>query len=187
MCKELGLGFANEAFQTDFFGGSNGTKIVLSGTECRGHEKSLSQCKHHSLAHRVKCHGNHNHVAAVSCVTMMADLVIDEIELQTTAHLEDRPMYFLQCAMEENCVASQAYEIQRDNVNWHADTRRLLKFTAKVLNNGTADFRPHIPKNKWVISIIELIEKLIMYLLSIFRSSISVTCKLMIWFYLLTL
>lgn len=58
-------------------------------------------------------------------------------------------MYFLQCAMEENCLASQAYQIQRDNPSWHLETRRLLKFTARVLNVGTADFRPNIPKNLW--------------------------------------
>lgn len=51
--------------------------------------------------------------------------------------------------MEENCVSSHAYEIQKENPSWHLETRRLLKFTAAALNNGTADFRPHIPKEKW--------------------------------------
>lgn len=149
ICKELNLGYANEAHQTNFFGGSNGTHILLTGTECVGNETKLSECMFESFGQHEKCHGNKHHVAAVSCVVKMPDLVIDATELETTAHLEDRLMYFLTCAMEENCLASQAYEIQKENQNWHLETRRLLKFTAKVLNNGTDDFRPHIPKNLW--------------------------------------
>lgn len=67
----------------------------------------------------------------------------------STAHLEDRRMYFLQCAMEENCVSSEAYKIQKETPDWHLETRRLLKFTAKILNAGTEDFRPAIPKHLW--------------------------------------
>lgn len=149
ICKELNLGYANEAFQTSFFGGSNGTSVLLSGTECVGFESKLSQCKFEGFGRESKCHGNKHHVAGVSCVKKMPDLVLDEKELEETAHLEDRLLYFLSCAMEENCLASQAYEIQKENNNWHLETRRLLKFTAKVLNNGTDDFRPHIPKSSW--------------------------------------
>lgn len=66
-----------------------------------------------------------------------------------TAHLEDRELYKLQCAMEENCVGSQAYKIQRQSNDWHRETRRLLKFTAKIFNSGTDDFRPNVPKKFW--------------------------------------
>ena len=66
-----------------------------------------------------------------------------------TAHLEDRPLYWLQCAMEENCVASQAYKIQKESDTWHLESRRLLRFTARTLNAGNADFRPAIPKHLW--------------------------------------
>lgn len=75
--------------------------------------------------------------------------MIDQYELMRSAHLEDRRMYFLQCAMEENCVASEAYKIQKQSPEWHLETRRLLKFTAKILNAGTDDFRPAIPKHLW--------------------------------------
>lgn len=121
---------------------------VLSGTECYGNETSLTDCLHHRFG-EVTCPGPKNHVAAVMCEKKMADLVFDYRELEHSAHLEDRPIYFLQCAMEENCLASQAYVIQRENPNWHQETRRLLKFTATVLNSGTADFRPSIPKELW--------------------------------------
>jgi len=80
----------------------------------------------------------------------MADMVLDYEELSRTAHLEDRQLFFLQCAMEENCLASRAYEIQKEgSANWHLETRRLLRFTAKIDNLGTAAFRPFIPKHLW--------------------------------------
>lgn len=150
VCRSLGFGYANDALQTDFFGGGslNHLKIMLSGTECYGNETSLSDCVHHNFNELI-CPGQTNTVASVICVPSMADLVFDYMELERSAHLEDKPLYFLQCAMEENCLASRAYEIQRENAGWHLETRRLLKFTAKVLNAGTADFRPSIPKHMW--------------------------------------
>ncbi|XP_062561453.1 lysyl oxidase homolog 2B [Armigeres subalbatus] len=149
VCRQLGLGYANDAAQTDFFGGSNRSEILLSGTECYGNETSLSDCLHHEVGWHSSCSELGTHVAAVTCVEKMADLAFDHVELEQSLHLEDRLMYLLQCAMEENCVASQAYEIQRDNPNWHLETRRLMKFTARTVNIGTADFRPNIPKHLW--------------------------------------
>ncbi|XP_055592888.1 lysyl oxidase homolog 2B-like [Uranotaenia lowii] len=149
VCRQLELGYANDAVQTDFFGGANISEVILSGTECYGNESSLDECLHHEMGWNSGCSERGNHVAAVTCVEKMADLAFDHVEMEQSMHLEDRLMYLLQCAMEENCVASQAYDIQRDNPNWHLETRRLLKFTARVLNTGTADFRPHIPKHLW--------------------------------------
>lgn len=148
VCKSLGLGYASHALQSDIFGDDRLSRLLISGTECHGNETSLHECLHHELGN-VECFGDDNHVAAVICVEEMADLVFDHVELIQSAYLEDRPLIFLQCAMEENCLASRAYEIQRDNTNWHMITRRLLKFTAKTLNIGTADFRPSIPKHLW--------------------------------------
>lgn len=80
----------------------------------------------------------------------MADLALDADEIMRTAHLEDRQLFFLQCAMEENCLASAAYELQKQHPNhWHLETRRLLRFTLRALNAGSADFKPFIPKNLW--------------------------------------
>jgi len=50
--------------------------------------------------------------------------------------------------MEENCVASSAYEIARD-YGWYYRVRRLLRFSTRVLNVGDADFRPHQSKDLW--------------------------------------
>ncbi|XP_055848149.1 lysyl oxidase homolog 2B [Episyrphus balteatus] len=150
VCRQLKLGYAEGAFQTDFFGGANVSKTILSGTECYGNESSLADCLHHDhLSGFNHCHGAWNHVAAVTCNHLAPDLVFNYLELEQTAHLEDRPMFFLQCAMEENCVAAEAYEIQKANPDWHLITRRLLKFTASVLNAGNTDFRPSIPKHLW--------------------------------------
>lgn len=131
--------------QTDYFGG-NLSKSSLAGVKCFGNETHFTQCKYdrHSTG---LCKSKD--VAAVACTKTLADLVIDHVELMRTAHLDDRQMFFLQCAMEENCVASSAYEIQKEDDAWHLETRRLLRFTAKILNAGTADFRPAIPKYLW--------------------------------------
>lgn len=149
VCKSLGFGYANDALQTDFFNGKkNHTNIIVSGTECYGNETSLNDCVHHEYG-ATYCPGEKNHVAAVTCTKNLPDLIFDHLELEQTAHLEDKPIFYLQCAMEENCLGSQAYEIQKENPSWHLETRRLLKFTARVLNGGTADFRPSIPKHLW--------------------------------------
>ncbi|XP_049777358.1 lysyl oxidase homolog 3 [Schistocerca cancellata] len=157
VCRQLGLGYAADAAQTDFFGGA-GRPSWLAGVACRGNEAALDECVHDAMATgsssgsakgHVACPGRHDSFAAAVCVDVMADLVIDHFEIMRTAHLEDRQLFLLQCAMEENCVASEAYRIQRDNPSWHLETRRLLRFTARILNAGTADFRPFIPKHLW--------------------------------------
>lgn len=148
VCKSLNLGYASNALQTNIFSNDTFAKILISGTECYGNESSLAECNHHELGNII-CPDDESKVAAVICQEDMADLVFDYNELITSAHLEDRPLLFLQCAMEENCLAYRAYEIQRDVNDWHWQTRRLLKFTARTLNAGTADFRPSIPKHLW--------------------------------------
>ncbi|XP_031370919.1 lysyl oxidase homolog 3A-like isoform X2 [Apis dorsata] len=145
VCRQLGLGYASDAVQTNFFGGEK-TPMAISGVQCRGNESNLTDCLHDKL---LDCPGPVENVGSVVCLRDMPDLVFDHIELMRTAHLEDRQLYWLQCAMEENCVASQAYKIQKESENWHLETRRLLRFTARILNAGTADFRPSVPKHLW--------------------------------------
>ncbi|XKL66522.1 hypothetical protein PGB90_009942 [Kerria lacca] len=80
----------------------------------------------------------------------LPDLIIDTNELERSSYIEDKQLYFLQCAMEENCLASSAYRIQRDQkTNWYLETRRLLRFTTKITNIGNADFLPFVPKHLW--------------------------------------
>ncbi|XP_026812005.1 lysyl oxidase homolog 2 [Rhopalosiphum maidis] len=145
VCRSIGLGYAAAAFQTDRFGGLD-LPVVLSAVECAGNESSLANCYHQ---HKATCSTRKETVAAVVCVREMADLAVNADELIRSAYLEDRQMYFLQCAMEENCLASSAYQLRRDEIDWHLITRRLLRFTAKITNVGTAPFRPAVPKHLW--------------------------------------
>ncbi|KYM87355.1 Lysyl oxidase like protein 3 [Atta colombica] len=146
VCRQLGLGYASDAVQTNFFGNGEIIPISISGVQCNGNEGNLAECLHDKVAN---CPGSTENMAGVVCHREMADLVFDHIELMRTAYLEDRQLYWLQCAMEENCVASQAYKMQGESENWHLETRRLLRFTARILNAGTADFRPSVPKHLW--------------------------------------
>ncbi|XP_015121135.1 lysyl oxidase homolog 3 [Diachasma alloeum] len=145
ICRQLNLGYASSAIQTTLHSDKN-EFMSISGIRCRGNEHHISECLHDSS---MQCPGRPGNVASVACRREMADLVIDHIELMRTAHLEDRPLFWLQCAMEENCVASEAYRIQKESDDWLRETRRLLKFTARILNAGTADFRPSVPKHLW--------------------------------------
>ena len=56
---------------------------------------------------------------------------------------------FSKCAMEENCLASEAYRLKKDHPGWATETRRLLRFTTSIANVGNADFKPFIPKEHW--------------------------------------
>ncbi|PSN40047.1 hypothetical protein C0J52_20193 [Blattella germanica] len=64
VCRELGFGYANDAIQTDFFGG-NSSAIMLSGVNCTGNEESLEHCLHSDMG-EVSCPGKRENIAAVS-------------------------------------------------------------------------------------------------------------------------
>ncbi|PBC29812.1 Scavenger receptor cysteine-rich domain-containing group B protein [Apis cerana cerana] len=54
VCRQLGLGYASDAVQTNFFGGEK-TPMAISGVQCRGNESSLTDCLHDKL---LDCPGN---------------------------------------------------------------------------------------------------------------------------------
>ncbi|KAF0293870.1 Lysyl oxidase 2 [Amphibalanus amphitrite] len=145
-CRTLGLGYAAAALQTGFFGGNGSTK-VMSGLECIGNESVLINCRHDE---QLFCPGDpQTNIATVVCQPEMADLVPDHEAMMQSAYLEDRQLFYLQCAMEENCLAASAYRIRKENADWHVMPRRLLRFTTKVANRGSAAFRPLLPKEAW--------------------------------------
>jgi len=67
VCRQLGLGYANDAIQTDFFGG-NASSMVLSGVKCHGDEDFLSHCLHDQMG-QVSCPGKRENIAAVVCTS----------------------------------------------------------------------------------------------------------------------
>ena len=141
-CRQLGLNYAASAVNSDFFGGGNMPRVV-SGLSCNGNEHSLLECDHDDFGD-LFCPGEGMHdIAGVVCTERQADLQPDLMQLMTSAYLEDKTIFQLQCAMEENCLASQAY------VERHDSYRRLLRFTTAIENVGSADFRPFIPKSAW--------------------------------------
>ncbi|KAL7645393.1 UNVERIFIED_CONTAM: hypothetical protein RMT77_003779 [Armadillidium vulgare] len=149
VCRQLGMKYAQSAPSTGFFGG-NSSKIGLSGVKCSGNEERLDLCLH-DVTKDVSCPGSNDNsnIAGVTCIKKMADLVPDIIELSRSVHLEDKQLFFLQCAMEENCLAKSAYKAQDSGYGWHLETRRLLRFTARIVNQGDDAFRPFLPKSHW--------------------------------------
>ncbi|XP_066570511.1 lysyl oxidase homolog 2b [Amia ocellicauda] len=145
VCRQLGLGFANHAFQETWYwpGQVSADNVVMSGVKCSGTEMSLSHCLHHGQD-LVCPKGGARYAAGVSCTETAPDLVLNANAVEHTTYLEDRPMFMLQCAYEENCLASTA-------VNAPANSyRRLLRFSSQIHNNGQSDFRPKAGRHSWV-------------------------------------
>ncbi|KAG1690282.1 Lysyl oxidase 3 [Nymphon striatum] len=147
VCKQLGLGHALQSLQTSYYGGHH-SNMVLSGTTCNSKHKHIGECLHGQMG-QVYCPGESENIAGVVCGRYLPDLQPDEKELETSFILDDQPMMNLQCAMEENCVASTAYTIRRTDPNYMFEKRKLLRFTARIENIGTAAFVPVAPKTTW--------------------------------------
>ena len=130
-CRQLGMKYAAASIVTHVFGGANLTRVV-SGLSCKGHEDSLLACEH-DQAGEVFCPGEGVYdIAGVVCTDSQADLEPDLTMLMTSAYLEDKALFLLQCAMEENCLARAAYEERSTNPYWQSLTRRLLRFIAPI-------------------------------------------------------
>jgi len=54
VCRQLGLGFASDAIQSNFFGNGEVMPMSISGIECQGNEGNLAECLHDEL---VNCPG----------------------------------------------------------------------------------------------------------------------------------
>ncbi|XP_076005875.1 lysyl oxidase homolog 2A [Genypterus blacodes] len=145
VCRQLGLGFASHAFQETWYwqGDAASDSVVMSGVRCSGTELTLNQCLHHGK--HVDCpKGGGRFSAGVSCTHSAPDLVLNAQVVEQTTYLEDRPMYALQCAHEENCLSSSAATASSSSY------RRLLRFSSQIHNNGHSDFRPRAGHHSWV-------------------------------------
>uniref|UniRef100_A0A8D9AQY5 Lysyl oxidase homolog 2 n=1 Tax=Cacopsylla melanoneura TaxID=428564 RepID=A0A8D9AQY5_9HEMI len=144
VCQHLNLGYARAAPTHPSPIGNN---LALYHVKCNANTTNWQQCT--SLIHSNTCPDGR--IAAVVCTRELPDLEIDWLEIERSIRLEDKQLYYLQCAMEENCLATEAYRIKSENIDgsWYFDTRRLLRFTAKTTNIGNVPFRPFIPKHLW--------------------------------------
>ncbi|XP_062995154.1 lysyl oxidase homolog 2 isoform X2 [Elgaria multicarinata webbii] len=145
VCRQLDLGYAEHAFQETWYwyGEVSPNNVVMSGVKCSGIEMAIAHCSHN---HQVSCpKGGGRYAAGVSCTETAADLVLNAKEVEYTSYLEDRPMVMLQCALEENCLASSAI-----NTSISTGYRRLLRFSSQIHNNGQADFRPRSGRHAWI-------------------------------------
>ncbi|XP_012671323.2 lysyl oxidase homolog 2b [Clupea harengus] len=145
VCRQLGLGFASSSFQESWYwpGHVSADAVVMSGVRCSGTEMSLSHCLHHG--EYLHCpRGGGRFAAGVSCSETAPDLVLNPQVVEETTYLEDRPMIMLQCAYEENCLATSASSTPANSF------RRLLRFSSQIHNNGQSDFRPKLNRESWV-------------------------------------
>uniref|UniRef100_K7GI01 Lysyl oxidase homolog n=1 Tax=Pelodiscus sinensis TaxID=13735 RepID=K7GI01_PELSI len=127
-----------------WYGDVSAHDVVMSGVKCSGTEMTLAQCRHDGA--QVLCpRGGGPYAAGISCTDTASDLVINAEVVQRTAYVEDRPMIMLQCALEENCLATSAV-----NTSISSGHRRLLRFSSQIHNNGQADFRPKNGRHAWV-------------------------------------
>ncbi|XP_062612834.1 uncharacterized protein LOC134274574 isoform X2 [Saccostrea cucullata] len=146
VCRDLGLGYGQQQITKAIFGGSD-QKKYYSRVRCKGNEKRVSDCEWVEHEGPVQC-SSRDSVAGVICTSALPDLEPSIYMLETTTFLQDRHLYYLQCAMEENCLAPSAYEAQRSRY-WRQSTRRLLRFSSVVKNIGTADFKPMTDRSQW--------------------------------------
>lgn len=146
-CRHFGLGYGMQAAKTAFYGGKN-QKKYFSAVRCKGTEKSLDKCIWEDHNGLIQC-SKSDAVAAIVCATKLPDLEPSTYMVESTAFLQDRHMYFLTCAMEENCLAPSAYELKRTSRSWRTSTRRLMRFSSVVKNIGTADFLPESRREDW--------------------------------------
>ncbi|XP_017487014.1 PREDICTED: lysyl oxidase homolog 2A-like [Rhagoletis zephyria] len=145
VCQQLGLGFAAMVNQTTSFGDSKAYPWALVGTLCRGNETRLTECSREAT-YPTNCTEQNQNVAVVRCVPQSADLALGLRDIELSARLDLAPMTRLTCAMEENCVAAEAYIIRRTQPN---AVRNLLRFTTKAENVGDADFSPYSNYRDW--------------------------------------
>ncbi|XP_064600657.1 lysyl oxidase homolog 4-like isoform X2 [Liolophura sinensis] len=146
-CKQLGYGYAKVTTSTSFYGGERMHKIYKH-VKCTGKEERLDDCDIHVKENGVACNYTTS-IAGVFCTKKLPDLVPNVTVLETSAHLRDHHLYYLQCAMEENCLASSAYALRKSSRDWVQSVRRVMRFSSVIHNRGTDDFRPIIPKERW--------------------------------------
>ncbi|MGH0145411.1 UNVERIFIED_CONTAM: hypothetical protein FKN15_040341 [Acipenser sinensis] len=133
VCRQLGLGFANQGLQVRIVGGrttyegrvefKKGSKWGIICSEGWTTKEAMVVCRQLGLGY------------SLHAITV----------IQQTVYIEDRPLHMLYCAAEENCLSSSAAK-----ANWPYGHRRLLRFSSQIHNIGRADFRPKAGRHSWL-------------------------------------
>ncbi|XP_030370875.1 lysyl oxidase homolog 2 [Scaptodrosophila lebanonensis] len=145
VCRQLGLGYASKASQGTEHGSRRKTPWAMVGTMCRGTERRLADC-FRERRYPAACNATNQNVTIVACVDRAPDLEIGLVDIERSARLQSLPMTSLTCAMEENCLSADAYVIRRTNPRAE---RKLLRFSVKATNVGTAELSPYANYRDW--------------------------------------
>lgn len=145
VCRQLNLGYASFSNQTQQFGNSHRYPWRMVGTLCRGNELGLRDCFREAKYPTV-CNATNKNVAVVRCVEKLSDLSLGLNDIQQSAFLDSQPLSRLTCAMEENCLSRDAYRIV---LTQPQAIRKLLRFTTRAENVGSADFSPYANFDQW--------------------------------------
>jgi lysyl oxidase-like protein 2/3/4 len=121
----------------------------LGTMSCKGSEMNTNKCKLRYFDMRRCLQGLD---VVVDCSDALPDLVpsmhsiLSSLRRQST--LDRRRVSALACAIEENCLSSAAnYYYNRGFGNFFF--RYLLRFDVFVMNLGTQDFVPYLPRSEW--------------------------------------
>lgn len=49
VCRQLGLGYASNAVQTNFFNNEEPIPMSISGIQCQGNEGNIAECLHDNI------------------------------------------------------------------------------------------------------------------------------------------
>lgn len=157
ICRQLGLGFAREVLQSSQYVYKDNESQLMK-LSCKGWELSLDDCTvgQWEPATKLACK---NGVAFLTCTCSLPDLIPNFMTILTSldgrvhSPLQLVKLNRLTCAFEENCLASTAskyFEPGDKYVQTRRElTRTLLRFSVNVLNFGTADFTPYVPRSDW--------------------------------------
>ncbi|PAA75349.1 hypothetical protein BOX15_Mlig025085g2 [Macrostomum lignano] len=154
ICRQLGAGqygrflHSFEISDLTLDGLTNSSRPVLLLGNCLGNETLTRQCVVYGSNRGVPCKSSAL-ALGVTCTSDLPDLVPDTQALQTSVYLAKVPLYYMACALEENCASPMAFELQKNDPHWPFANRNLLKFSSIVANEGTRDFLPLRDTGTW--------------------------------------
>lgn len=145
VCRQLGLGFASNAFQETWYwhGNMYANKVVMSGVKCSGTELSLAHCRHDGedvACPRARCSMGLEWPAQKRPLTWssMRRLSSRAPTWRTV------PCSCSSAPWRRTASASAA------QTNPTTGYRRLLRFSSQIHNNGQSDFRPKNGRHAWI-------------------------------------